>query len=67
MYSPDHPTELFRERQEPLARELRDNRLAKRPRSSRREKSAPSGRRTARFLGRAIASWGRTSVLFLRA
>jgi hypothetical protein len=46
MYLPDlnHPTELFRERQELLAREARDARLAKQLQAARREQRTTSER-----------------------
>jgi hypothetical protein len=57
---PNHPT-LYRERQELLAQEARDARLAGQLRA------ATSDRRTSDFSGRAMALWGRTSVPFFRA
>ena len=70
MHSPNfNPTELYYERRELLLREARNTRLARSLRAARR-KGAPekgSGRRTAGFLRRAIASWGRTSIPFFRA
>ena len=64
---PIHPTELYRERQELLAQEARDARLARQLRAARRERTATSDRRTSDFSGRAMALWGRTSVPFFRA
>ncbi len=64
---PIHPTELYRERQELLAQEARDARLARQLRAARRERTATSDRRTSSFSGRAMALWGRTSVPFFRA
>ena len=63
---PIHPT-LYRERQELLAREAREARLAGQLRAARRELAAASGRRTSSFSGRVMALWGRTSVPFFRA
>jgi hypothetical protein len=63
---PIHPT-LYRERQELLAREAREARLAGQLRAARREWAAASGRRTSGFAGRATALLGRTSVPFFRA
>ncbi len=47
---PIHPT-LYRERQELLAREAREDRLAGQLRAARRERAAASGRRTSGFSG----------------
>jgi hypothetical protein len=63
---PIHPT-LYRERQELLAREAREARLAGQLREARRERAAASGRRTPGFAGRAMALWVRTSAPFFRA
>jgi hypothetical protein len=63
---PIHPT-LYRERQELLAREAREARLAEQLRAARRKRSAASGRRTSSFAERAMALWVRTSAPFLRA
>ncbi len=63
---PIHPT-LYRERQELLAREAREARLAGQLRAARRERAAGSGRRAPGFSGRAMALLGRTSVPFFRA
>ena len=63
---PIHPT-LYRERQQLLAREAREARLAGQLRAARRERAAASGRRTPGFPGRAMALLGRTSVPFFRA
>ena len=62
---PVHPT-LYRERQELLAREAREARLAGQLRAARRERTAPTDRRTSGFFGRAMALWGRTSAPFFR-
>ena len=63
---PIHPT-LYRERQELLAREAREARLAGRLRAARQERAAAGDRRTSGFSGRAMALLGRTSVPFFRA
>ena len=63
---PIHPT-LYRERQELLAREAREARLAGRLRAARRGRAAARDRRTSGFSGRAMALLGRTSVPFFRA
>jgi hypothetical protein len=63
----NHPTKLSYERQEPLAREAGDARLAKRPRAARRKEEPTGERRTAAFPWRVMALWGRTSVPFFRA
>ncbi len=63
---PIHPTELYRERQELLAREAREARLAGQLRAARRERTAPSDRRTSDFSGRVMALWGRASIPFFR-
>jgi hypothetical protein len=63
---PIHPT-LYRERQELLAREAREARLAGQLRAARRQRTATSDRRTSNFSGRVMALWGRTSVPFFRA
>jgi hypothetical protein len=64
---PIHPT-LYRERQELLAREAREARLAGQLRAARRERTATSDRRTSDYFpGRVMALWGRTSVPFFRA
>ena len=63
---PIHPT-LYRERQELLAREAREARLAEQLRAARRKRSAASGRRTSSFAERAMALLGGTSVPFFRA
>jgi hypothetical protein len=64
---PIHPPELYRDRQELLAREARDARLAGQLRAARRERTATSDRRTSDSSGRVMALWGRTSVPFFRA
>jgi hypothetical protein len=64
---PNRPTELFRERQEWLAQEVREAHLARQLRAARREQRATSERQTSYFSGRVIALLGRTSVPFFRA
>jgi hypothetical protein len=66
LIDPIHPT-LSRERQDLLAREAQEARLAGQLRAARRERTAASGRRTPGFAGRAMALWVRTSAPFLRA
>jgi hypothetical protein len=63
-----NPTELYYERYELLLREARDARLARRLRAARR-KANPRvrSRRSAEFLRRDFALWGRTAVPFFRA
>jgi hypothetical protein len=63
---PIHPTELYRERQELLGQEARETRLTGQLRAARRERTAPSDRRTSDFSGRVMALWGRTSIPFFR-
>jgi hypothetical protein len=63
---PIHHT-LYRERQELLAQEAREARLAGQLRATRRERAAASGRRASGFSGRAMALWGRASAPFFNA
>ena len=64
----DHPSELLHERQEVLMREVRDARLARKPRAVRPKDDARSKRsRSGKFVGRTIALWGRPGVPFFRA
>ncbi len=63
---PIHHT-LYRERQELLAQEAREARLAGQLRATRRERTAASGRRASGFSGRAMALWGRASAPFFNA
>ncbi len=63
---PIHPT-LYRERQELLAREAREARLAGQLRAARQERTAERVRRKFGFTGWAMALLGRTSVPFFRA
>ena len=64
---PPPPTELLRERQELLAQEAREARLARRLGAACRERTATSERRAASFPRRAMALLGRTNVPFFRA
>jgi hypothetical protein len=66
LFDRNHPTELFRERRELLAREVRDGRLADQLRAARRG-STGSEERATWSPGRAIALWGRASVPHFRA
>ncbi|HEX2180648.1 MAG TPA: hypothetical protein VHH10_00075 [Rubrobacteraceae bacterium] len=66
LFDPNHPTEMFHERREMLAREVRVSRLTSQLRAARRSKTTSEERMT-RLSGRAIASWGRTSVPHFRA
>lgn len=66
LFDSNHPTELFRERQELLVGEVRVARLASQLRAARRS-STTGERRRAWLPGRAIALWGRTSVPHFRA
>lgn len=66
VFDPNHPTELFRERQEMLAQEARDAHLASMLRAARRNRTRGQ-ERTTWSPGRATALWGRTSVPYFRA
>lgn len=66
LFDPNHPTELFHERQEALMREAREARLARQLRVVRRQERTTRERRTAWLPGRAIALWGCASVPFFR-
>ena len=61
------PTEMFRERQLALLREVEERRLARRRRRASASKQDP--RRVGWMAGfrRTIALWGRTSAPFFRA
>jgi hypothetical protein len=61
-----YPTEMFRERQLALLREVEERRLARRLRKARSEGAPSSERRLAAFR-RAIALWGRISTPFFSA
>ena len=63
----NNPTEIFRERQLALLREVEDRRLARRLKAARSKERPQSERRMAGGFERAIASWGRTSIPFFRA
>ena len=64
----NHPTELSHERQELLAQEVRDLRLAKELRAPRRKERSRSERRPAVWSPRrAVALWGRIGIPFFRA
>jgi hypothetical protein len=64
----NNPTELSHERQELLAQEVRDLRLAKELRAPRRKERSRSERRPAVWSPRrAVALWGRSGIPFFRA
>ena len=58
-----NPTEMFRERQLTLLREVENRRLARRLRKA-RSKGCPRSERRMADVKRAIALWGRTSIPF---
>ena len=66
LFDRNHPTDVFRERQEMLAQEARDAHLASLLRAARRNRTLGQ-ERTSWSPGRAIALWGRTSVPDFRA
>lgn len=66
LFDHNHPTEAFRERQEVLAQEARDDHLASMLRAARRNRTIGQ-ERTTWSPGRAIALWGRPSVPDFRA
>ena len=66
LFDNNHPTELFRERQEMLAQEARDAHLASLLRAARRNRTTGQ-ERTTWSPERAIALWGRTSLPGFRA
>ena len=66
LFDRNHPTDVFRERQEMLAQEARDAHLASMLRAARRNRTIGQ-ERTTWSPGRAIALWGRASVPHFRA
>ena len=71
LFDRNHPTDVFRERQEMLAQEARDAHLASMLRAARRNTARRNRtigqEQTTWSPGRAIALWGRTSVPDFRA
>jgi hypothetical protein len=61
-----NPTEMFRERQLALLREVEERRLVRQLRAARSKGHPRSERRMAGLL-RTISMWGRTSIPFFRA
>jgi hypothetical protein len=61
------PTELWRERQELLLREVKERRLVRRLRKERPQRPFRTGHPPVEGLRRAMASWERTVVPFFRA
>jgi hypothetical protein len=57
-----NPTEMFRERQRVLLREVENRRLARRLREG--SKGYPRSERRMAGFKRAVALWGRTSIPF---
>jgi hypothetical protein len=69
-FTNQNPTELYYQRAEVLLGEAHNTRLARQLRAARPNKGAlqkRSGQRSAGFLRRVIALWGRTSTPFFRA